>query len=181
MVMTMTAVVMMLGVVVMVSREYSNLWALWPLPGDPGPWKVGRCTSGLGRSGWWMGLVMLMMRFMMVIIRMMMTMMKYPDERMTVPLSAITRIGGEFVLEKNNSSSSLFWPVWSLWSCDDWLSLWTLQPARSAEPALVVKLLWYVGTLEGAKAWIVENMNICQIFWKTKHFPFLPVAFLIKT
>ena len=50
-----------------------------------------------------LGLVMLMMmfmmRFMMMIIRMMMTMMKYPDGRMIVPFSAITRIGGEFVLE----------------------------------------------------------------------------------
>ena len=123
-------------------------------------------------SEWMMdslGLVMLIMRFMMMIIRMMMTMMKNPDARMIVPFSAITRIGGEFVLE-NDSSSSLFWPEWSLWSCDDWLSLWTLQPARSAEPALVVKLLWYVGTLEGAKAWIVEIWVFANFFGKTKHF-----------
>ena len=67
-----------------------------------------------------LGLVMLRIRIMMTIIRMMikiiktmtmMTMMKmmmYPEASMTVPSSAITRIGGEFVLEKNNSSSSLF-------------------------------------------------------------------------
>ena len=59
-----------------------------------------------------LGLVMLRIRIMMTMIRMMMTMMtmmmrmtmmkmmKYPDASMTVPSSAITRIGGEFVLEK---------------------------------------------------------------------------------
>ena len=36
----------------------------------------------------------------MMIIMMIMTMMKNPEARMTVPFSAITRIGGEFVLEK---------------------------------------------------------------------------------
>ena len=49
-----------------------------------------------------LGLVMLRIRIMMRMIMIMMTMMKmmkYPEASMTVPSSAITRIGGEFVLE----------------------------------------------------------------------------------
>ena len=47
-----------------------------------------------------LGLVMLRIRIMTTIMMMtMVKMMKYPDASMTVPSSAITRIGGEFVLE----------------------------------------------------------------------------------
>ena len=59
-----------------------------------------------------LGLVMLRIRIMMTMIRIMMKIMvmmmemmtmmkmtKYPEASMTVPSSAITRIGGEFVLE----------------------------------------------------------------------------------
>ena len=142
-------------------------------------------------------------------------MLNYPEARMTVPFSAITRIGGEFVLKQKSfilvTSLWLLWPLRPFWTkrkeesifiifdTDNsaersqlklcfftrknlcfflqeriyWIKkgisgvISSLLLSTSAAPATIVEFLWYVGTLEGAQAWIFHWYHILEYIGKS--------------